>query len=304
MTEQQTSGSASSQLRQLMRDRLNQSLGLAAKAAGQQAGVLAQAVRQTGEELRQQGQEGQGKLADRIAQPIQRASGSLSQAEPQVSGDVKALKPKLTEQVSEVKAQTGEKLKDQTQNRTTAAGQSVTALTQGVRQVGEQLRSQGQQTPALVMDALAERIEPLGTYLSSTDPDKLRSDAAAYRQKAQSKLSSATDAVNRTQQSAAAKGTEAVKATAAKVRSQPALPIAGALSVVVLAARARKSRASEPSPDESVGTPSTAAVTASPEPADLQNLSRSQLREQATAAGLDVSPEMTKSELIGALQSQ
>jgi len=152
MTEQQTpaQGSAGAQLQQLLTDRLNQGLGLAAKGAGQQAGAMAQAVRQTGEEMRQQGQESQGKIADRIAQPVQRMSGTLSQVNPQLTGDVRQVKPKLNQRVQQVKAQAGNQIKTQTQTGATQAGQSVTALAQGVRQAGEQLRAQGQQTPALV----------------------------------------------------------------------------------------------------------------------------------------------------------
>jgi len=108
MTEQQATGTASSQLKDLMMQRLNQGLGLAAKAAGQQAGSVAQAVRQTGEEMRQQGQDGQGKMADRIAQPIQRLSGNISQANPDVSSDVKGLKPKLSGQAQQLKVVLGD----------------------------------------------------------------------------------------------------------------------------------------------------------------------------------------------------
>ena len=260
MTEVQQSSSASAQLKDLMVQRLNEGLGLAAKAAGQQAGTLAQAVRQTGEEMRQQGQDGSGKMADRVAQPIQRLSGTLSAADPQVSSDLKALRPKVTEQAQQLKAQAGDRVKTQTQTRTTAAAEGVNAAAAGVRQVGEQLRAQGQQTPALVMDALAERIEPVGGYLSSTDPDQLRRDVAAYRQKAQAKVSSAAAKVNQKQQAATAKVSQAGKATATRVRNQPALPIAGALSIAaVVAARMRKAakaKAQQPKPVD---------VTASPE---------------------------------------
>jgi hypothetical protein len=316
MTEQPTSGSASAQLKQMVTDRLNLGLGLAAKAAGQQAGTMAQAVRQTGEEMRQQGQEGQGKIADRIAQPIQRVSANLSQADPKVSSDVKALKPKLTQQVQQVKTQAASQLKDQTQTRTTAAAQGAGALTQGVRQVGQQLRAQGQQTPALVMDALAEKMEPVAGYLNTTDPDKLRSDVAAYRQKAQLKVSNAVDTVNRKQQAATAKGTQAVKSAASRVRSQPALPIAaGAVSLALVARRMRKNKAAKQQGPESPelhvdlqGLPASQFDTTEIVPGqpaeDLQFLTRAQLRDRATSAGLEVSPDMSKNELINALQSR
>lgn len=93
------------------------------------------------------------------------------------------------------------------------------------------------------MDALAEKMEPVAGYLDTTDPDKLRSDVTAYRKKVQLKVSSAADTVNRKQQAAAGKATQAVKKTATRVRNKPALPIAGALSITALAAfRMRKSK--------------------------------------------------------------
>ncbi len=310
MTEQQSSGSASAQLKQLMTERLNQGLGMAAKAAGQQAGTMAQAVRQTGEEMRQQGQDGQGKMADRIAQPIQRLSGNLSQADPEVSSDVKQLKPKLTEQAQQLKVQASSRIKDQAQTRTTAAAEGVNAVTQGVRQLGEQLRGQGQQTPALVMDALAEKMEPVAGYLSTTDPDKLRSDVTAYRRRVQLKVTSAAEKVNRKQQAAAAKATQAAKTTATRVRNQPALPIAGVLSIAVLAAlRTRKSK-EQPKPAEvpelqDLDSQFDAALSVPAAPAaDRWNLTRAQLRDEAAAAGLEVGPDMTKKELIDLLESQ
>jgi len=316
MTEIQQPGSASAQLKDLMMQRLNDGLGLAAKAAGQQAGTLAQAVRQTGEEMREQGQDGQGKMADRIAQPIQRLSGTLSQADPQVITDVKAVRPKVSEQTQQLKAQAASQLKTQTQTRTSAAADGVNAAAAGARQVGEQLRAQGQQAPALVMDALAERIEPVGSYLSSADPDQLRRDVAAYRQKAQAKVSTAADKVNQKQQAATVKVTQAAKTTATRVQAQPALPIAGALSVAAVVAvrmrKAAKAKAQQPEPADATTLPAGPGEYAEvPEPAmpgegvadDRWNLTRSQLRDQATAAGLNPNPDMTKRELIEALDS-
>lgn len=226
----------------------------------------------------------------------------------------------MKEQTQQLKAQAGSRLKTQTQTRTTAAADGVNAVTAGVRQVGEQLRAQGLQTPALVMDVLAERIEPVGGYLSSTDPEQLRSDVAAYRQKAQAKASSAAAKVNQKQQAATAKVTQAGKATATRVRNKPALPIAGALSIVALAAfRMRKSKG-QPKPvdlldvqevqdlqgqglQDFAGPQFDAAVAAPGVSTDRLNLTRGQLRDEATAAGLEVGPEMTKRELIDALDS-
>lgn len=314
MTEQEATGTAAAQLKDLAMQRLNEGLSVAAKAAGQQAGTMAQAVRQTGEEMREQGQDEHGKIADRVAQPIQRLSGNLSQANPQVSSDVTALKPKLSGQVQQLKAQAGSQVKAQVATRTASAADGVSAATNGVRQVGEQLRAQGQQTPALIMDALAEKMEPLAGYLETTDPDKLRNDAAAYRDKAKLKVTAAAETVNRKQQAAAANATQALKTTATRVRNNPVLPIAGLLSIATVAAiRMRKSKGQPNQVDEqdvpdlklqdSLEPSFEPAATASGLPVNRSDLTRSQLRDEATAAGLEVGPEMTKRELIQALDS-
>lgn len=299
MTDQMSpaQGSAAAQLKQLLKERMNQGVGLAAKAAGQQTGTVAQGVRQAGEEMRQQGQESHGKVADQVAQPVQRLSGSLSTADPQeLTGSVKQAKPKLGEQARQLKTQAGSQLTRQADVRSTQAGQGVTALTQGVRQTGQQLRAQGQEVPALVLDALAEKVEPLGGYLTTADADKLRSDISAKGRQAKTKLSSAAGTVARKQQTAIAKGADAAKQTASGVRRSPVLPIVGALAGSVLAAR-RAAKGGSPS------APSSGGTTQSASESDLMELSRAQLQQRAAEAGVATEPGMTKSQLIEAMRN-
>lgn len=300
MTEQpiSTEGSAASQLKHLLKDKMNQGVGLVAKAAGQQTGMVAQAVRQAGEGMRQQGQENQGRVADRVAQPVQRLSGNLSQADAQQLSDVKQVKPKLSQQTQQLKAQASNQIKTQTNTRATQAGQGVTALTQGVRQTGQQLRAQGQEVPALVLDALIEKVEPLGGYLTAADADKLRGDMAAYGRRVKSKLSSAASSVTRKRQAATEKGTEAAKQTASGVRRSPALPIVGFLAGSVLAAR-RRSKGGQPQTQAKAA--GTSGATEGPPQLDPQNLSRAELHQRAESAGIPTDPNMTKSQLIDVL---
>jgi hypothetical protein len=46
--------------------------------------------------------------------------------------------------------------------------------------VGEQLRSQGKDGPAKIADQAAERVESLGSYLSSADADRILSDVEDF----------------------------------------------------------------------------------------------------------------------------
>lgn len=127
----QPTGSAQTavdQLKQLLKDRME----------------WAQAVRQAGEQMRQQGQENQGKVADRVAQPMQRLSATLSQFKPETLNlDPKQIRPQLTSQAQQAKTKAGELVSSQVAARAGQAGEAVTALTAGVGVTGEQLRAQG-----------------------------------------------------------------------------------------------------------------------------------------------------------------
>jgi len=136
---------------------------------------------------------------------------------------------------------------------------------------------------ALVLDALAEKVEPLGGSLTSTDPDKLRGDLAAYGRKAQTKLSSAANAASRKQQAVTARSTQAAKRTATRVRSNPALPTVGVLAIGLLAAP-KRSQAGQPQEQKPLQAPDSPqdmeppsnsvplGAQGAPEP-DLENLS-------------------------------
>jgi hypothetical protein len=181
------------------------------------------------------------------------------------------------------------------------SGQGVTALTQGVRQTGQQLRAQGQEVPALVLDALAEKVEPLGGYLIAADADRLRSDMAAYGRQAKTKLSSATSTVSRRQQAATTKGTQALKQTASAVRRRPMLPVVGLVVGSILAARKRSKGGQPQVPLAQSSDPNRGAAEGAQ--SDLRNLSRAELQQRAAAAGVSTDPNMTKNQLIEALRT-
>ena len=217
-----TPASAASQLKQLANEKVRQGVSAAKSLTGQQAGSLAQAVRQAGEEMRQQGQENRGKVADKVAQPVQRWSGTLSEFDAQqVTLDVKQVKPKVGQQAQRLKTQAGEQISKQVDARAAQAGQGVTALTQAGRQTTAQLRAQGQRVPALVLDAVLEKVEPLAGYLGNADAGRLRSDVAVYRRQATTKLSAAGEAVTGKQQAATAKGAEGCQAGCLPCQASP-----------------------------------------------------------------------------------
>lgn len=304
MTQQPSSEStsAAAQLRQLLEDRIKQGAGAAATFAGQQAGVLAQAVRQAGEEMRQQGEENRGKVADKVAEPVQRWSASLSQLDPQqLDLNPKQIKPQLRSQLQRAKTQAAEQFGQQVRSRAAQAGEAVTTLTGGIDRTGQQLRAQGQEVPALVLAVLVEKIKPLSGYLSSADSTKLRGDLAARGQRAKTKLSSAAGAVKTRQQDATAKGTQVVRQTASGFRQGPVLPAVGALVAAVAIAARRGTKTSSAPPADGAVPDVSSATNGQSESDDLDTLSRAELRKRAEAAGIVTDSDMSKSALRAAL---
>ena len=86
-------------------------------------------------------------------------------------------KEKIKEKGQEVKSQAGERVREQLQTRAQSAGEQAQSLSQSVRRVGSELRTQGQQSQATVLDQVAVRSEQLAGYLTQAEPDQLLSDA-------------------------------------------------------------------------------------------------------------------------------
>jgi hypothetical protein len=72
------------------------------------------------------------------------------------------------------------RLRDQVDQRSTQAGDQVQSTAQDMRNVAEQLRGQGKDTPARVAEQVADRAELLGTYLRDTDGERLLRDVEDF----------------------------------------------------------------------------------------------------------------------------
>ena len=68
------------------------------------------------------------------------------------------------------------RLRDQVDQRSSAAGERVSGVAQDVRSVGAELRRQGKDQPAKLADQAAERAERLGGYLTRADGDTILRD--------------------------------------------------------------------------------------------------------------------------------
>jgi len=123
------------------------------------------------------------------------------------------------------------RLRDQVDQRSTQAGDQIQSAAQDVRNVAEQLRSQGKDTPARVAEQVADRAKSFGSYLRDADGERLLRDVEHF------------------------------------ARRQPWLVAAGGLALGFAASRflkASSSRRYQAGPDRSYADPSgydTAAVT-------------------------------------------
>ena len=83
----------------------------------------------------------------------------------------------IQEKASEAKQETRERLREQLDSRSTQTGEQMTRTGSALRQTAEKLRGDQQEQPAKVLDAVADRTERFGRYLSQTDGEQLLHDA-------------------------------------------------------------------------------------------------------------------------------
>jgi len=82
----------------------------------------------------------------------------------------------VSEKAQEAAGGAQEKLREQLDQRSTKAGDTVAGTAGDLRSVGEELRKQGKDTPARLADQAAEKTDRLGSYLRESDADTMLAD--------------------------------------------------------------------------------------------------------------------------------
>jgi ElaB/YqjD/DUF883 family membrane-anchored ribosome-binding protein len=90
------------------------------------------------------------------------------------------LAERTQEKTRELQQQAGGRLRDQIASRSTQAGEQVLAVGNAIRQTSSQLRDQGQDAPARITDRAAQGLDSIGTYLVTSDPDRILADAEDF----------------------------------------------------------------------------------------------------------------------------
>jgi len=89
-------------------------------------------------------------------------------------------KEKVQEKAVEVKGQAGDRVRRELDARSTDAGEQLGLTASAMRRSGEQLRSEGNQTPATMVTAVADRAERLSGYLTQANADQILWDVENF----------------------------------------------------------------------------------------------------------------------------
>ena len=94
--------------------------------------------------------------------------------------DLEHVKERVADVAEQAKDQTRSQLQEQIDTRTTQVGDQVSAGAQAVRRTVVQLRQEGNDRAAGVIEAVADRAERLGTYLTGANGDRILRDAEDF----------------------------------------------------------------------------------------------------------------------------
>ena len=86
----------------------------------------------------------------------------------------------VQEKAVEIRDQAGVRIREQVERQSTTAGQQVQAVGEALRRSSTQLRSEGKETPAGVVEQVARRAQSLGEYLERADGDRILGDVESF----------------------------------------------------------------------------------------------------------------------------
>ena len=86
----------------------------------------------------------------------------------------------VQEKAQEVRGQAATRLREQVDSRSTQVGSQMQSTADAMRRTGEQLRNEGQEGPAKVTEAVAQRAERLGNYLTDVDAGRMLQDVEDF----------------------------------------------------------------------------------------------------------------------------
>jgi hypothetical protein len=98
----------------------------------------------------------------------------------QVKDEVRDKAQMAQEKAGAMAGQARGRLSEQIDQRSTQAGDEIRSAAHHVRSLAEQLRAEGKDTPARMVEQAADRSESFGDYLRNADGDRLLGDAESF----------------------------------------------------------------------------------------------------------------------------
>jgi hypothetical protein len=86
----------------------------------------------------------------------------------------------VQEKAVELRKEADVRLREQVDRQSTAAGDQIHAVGQALRRSSEQLRNEGKETPAKLVEEAASRTESLGRYLLDADSNRIIGDIETF----------------------------------------------------------------------------------------------------------------------------
>ena len=90
------------------------------------------------------------------------------------------VKDRVQDAAGQARGKMSEQVSQQVDTRSTQAGEQVSSAADAMRRTGEQLRQEGKDGPAKLMDQVAERGERLGSYLTDSNGDRILRDVESF----------------------------------------------------------------------------------------------------------------------------
>jgi ElaB/YqjD/DUF883 family membrane-anchored ribosome-binding protein len=105
-----------------------------------------------------------------------RPGGAVAEVQEKGQELVSQAQQQVQEKAQEIRGQAEIRVRDQVDRRSTEAGEQVQAIGQALRRSSEQLRREGKDTPAGVVEQVARRADDLGGYLQAANADRILGD--------------------------------------------------------------------------------------------------------------------------------
>jgi hypothetical protein len=109
-----------------------------------------------------------------------RPGGTVAEVQEKGQELVSQGRQQVPAKAQQIRGQAEVRLRDQVDQRSTQAGEQVQAVGQALERSAEQLRMDGNETPASVVEQVARKAEKLGGYLQSANADRILGDVENF----------------------------------------------------------------------------------------------------------------------------